>query len=80
MCEKSEVTSVEEGHAVERVTVPQSDETAGILKQLKDETSADLTALEKKGMDRKTNHEGLMKAETPKVGKAATLERRACDD
>ena len=40
---KSEVTSVEEGHAVERV----SDETAGILKQLKDETSADLTVLEK---------------------------------
>ena len=35
MCEKSEVTSVEEGHDVERVIVTQSDETAGILKQVK---------------------------------------------
>jgi len=52
MCKKSEVTSLEEGHDVERVIV------------LKDETSADLTTLEKKGLDRKTNHEGLMKAET----------------
>ena len=64
MCEKSEVTSVEEGHDVERVIVPQSDDTADILKQSNDETSADLTSLEKKGLDRKTNREGLMKAET----------------
>ena len=42
---------------VERVIVPQSDETAGIPKQLKDETSADLTALEKKGLDRRTDHQ-----------------------
>ena len=46
-----------------RFIVPQSDETAGILKQLKGETSADSAALEKKGLDRKTNHEGLMKVE-----------------
>ena len=61
MCEKSEFTSVEDGHDVERVIVPQSDGTAGILKQLKDETSADLTALEKKGLDCKTNDQDLMK-------------------
>ena len=48
MCEKSDVTSVEEGYDVERVIVPQNDETAGILKQLNGETSADLTALEKR--------------------------------
>ena len=72
--------------------MPQSDETADILKQLKDESSADLTALEKKGLDRKTNHEGLMKAETlpkpmrppPWRDKHATIEygrksKRRCD-
>ena len=50
---------VKEGHDVDGRHAPQSDETAGILKQLKDETSADWTALEKKGLDRKTNHEVL---------------------
>ena len=63
MCEDCEVTSVEEGHDVERVTA-QSDETACILNQLKDETSAGLTALEKKGLDRKISHQDLTKAET----------------
>ena len=43
---------------------PQIDETVGILKWSKDETSTDLIALEKKGLDRKTNHQDLMKAET----------------
>ena len=64
MCEKSKVTSVEEGHDVERVIVSQSDETADILKQSIGHTSADLTALEKKGFDRKTNHQNLTKVET----------------
>jgi len=62
-CEGCEVTSVKEGHDVERVIVAKSDETANILKQLKNETSADLTALEKKGLDRKTSHQELVKAE-----------------
>ena len=57
-CEKKgEVTSVEEGHDVERVIVPKSDETADILKQSNGETSADLTALEKKGLDWRTDHQ-----------------------
>ena len=55
---------MEEGYDVERVIVTQNGEIVGSLKQLKGETSADLTALEKKGLDRKTNHEGRMKAET----------------
>ena len=42
----------------------QNGEIVGVLKQLKDETSADLTALEKKGLDRKTNHQDLTKAKT----------------
>ena len=37
--------------------MPQNDETVGILKQLNGETSADLTALEKKGLDQKTDHQ-----------------------
>ena len=49
MCDGCEVTSVEEGHDVERVTA--RSEIVDILKQLKDETSADLTALEKKELD-----------------------------
>ena len=49
----------------------QSDETAGILKRLKDETSADSTALEKKGLDRKTNHQELMKTETKETDEVA---------
>ena len=66
--------------------------TVGSMKQLKNETSADLTALEKKGLDRKTNHQGLMKAETkevaqrppPWIDKHATIEygfnsKRRCD-
>ena len=73
--EGCDATSVEEGHDVERVTA-QIDETVGSLKQLKGETSADLTALEK-GLDRKTNHQGLTKdRDTAKVGEAATLERQ----
>jgi len=56
-CEKNEVTSVEEGHDVERVIVPQNDETAGMLKQSTDEMSAYLTAPEKKGLDRRTDHQ-----------------------
>ena len=43
--------------------VAQSDETASVLKQLKNETSSDLTALEKKGLDLKTNHQEFVKAE-----------------
>ena len=43
---------------------PQNGEIVGSLKQLKGETSADLSALEKKGLDRKTNHQDLVKAET----------------
>ena len=66
MCEDCEVTSVEEGHDVERVTA-QNGEIVGSLKQLKGETSADLTAFEKKGLDRKTNHQGLMKTETKEI-------------
>ena len=40
--------------------------TAGILKQLKGEMSADLTAF-KKGLDRNTNHHDLTKAETEEI-------------
>ena len=47
MCEKSEKR--EEGYDVDGRHAPQNDETAGILKQRKNETSEDLTALEKKG-------------------------------
>ena len=39
----------------------------GSLKQLKGETSADLTALEKKGLDRKTNQNDLTKAKTDEI-------------
>ena len=45
----------------------QNGEIVGILKQLKVETSADLTALEKKGLDRKTNHQDLTKAKTEEI-------------
>ena len=75
MCEKSEVTSVEEGHDVDGRHAPQSDETAGILKQLKFEMSADMTAFKMKGLDRKTNHQGLMKAETEEVAQRLPLLR-----
>ena len=34
---------------------------------MKDETSADLTALEKKGLDRKTNHQDLTKVKTEEI-------------
>ena len=47
MCEDIKVTSVEEGCDVERVIMPQNDETTSIFKQWKDETTADSTALEK---------------------------------
>ena len=88
MCEKSDVTSVEEGYDVERVIVPQNDETAGILKQLNGETSADLTALEKKGLDRRTDHQAETQPRsarpTPWRDKHATIEygrksKRICD-
>ena len=45
----------------------QSGEIVGVLKRLKDETSADLPALEKKGLDRKTNHQDLTKAKTEEI-------------
>ena len=38
-----------------------------ILKQLKDEMSADLTAFKKKGLDRRTNHQHLTKAKTEEI-------------
>ena len=90
MCEDCEVTSVEEGHDVERVIarndeimedveekrapecameqsvgvpVPQIVET----ERLKDETSADLTAFEKKGLDRKTNHHDPTNAKSEEI-------------
>ena len=50
-CEKSEITSVEEGHDVDGRHGPPSDETAGIAKQLKDEMS-DLTAFKMKWIGR----------------------------
>ena len=34
---------------------------------MKDQTSADLTALEKKGLDQKTNHQGFTKAKTEEI-------------
>ena len=46
---------------------PQSGEIGGILKQLKDEMSANLSALEEEELDRKTNHQGLMKAKTEEI-------------
>ena len=79
MREGCEVTSVEEGHDVERVTA-RSDEIVAILKQLKDEMSADLTALEKKGLDWKTHHQDLMKTktkETVEVAKAVEAQEKA---
>ena len=45
----------------DRGSFQQSDETAGILKQLKDRMSADLTAFLEKGLDRMTNHQDLVK-------------------
>ena len=67
MCKMSKVSSVKEGHDVDGRHAPQNDETAGVLKHGKGETSADLTALEKKGLDRKTNHKDLMKIETEEI-------------
>ena len=43
---------------------PENDLSAGVPLQPKDEVSTDPTALEKKGLDRKTNHQGVMKVET----------------
>ena len=57
MCKESEITSVEEGYDVDGRHAPQSDETAGNLKLSKDEVSACLTALKKKGLDRRTDHQ-----------------------
>ena len=82
-----EVTSVETQSQVEHTraaTAEQELENAltqtlvTTLKKESVETSADLTALEKKGLDRKTNHQGLMKAETqPRPAKP--LPWRRCD-
>ena len=47
--------------------------------QEKDELSADLTALEKKGLDRKINHQGLMKAETQPRRRSRHLGEKRCD-
>ena len=38
-----------------------------ILKQLKDEMSADLTAFKKTGLDRRTNHQDLTEAKTEEI-------------
>ena len=46
---------------------PQSGEIVGILKQLKDEMSAGLLALEEEELGRKNNHQGLMKAKTREI-------------
>ena len=46
---------------------PQSGEIVGILKQLKDEMSADSSALEDEELGRKNNHQGLMKAKTQEI-------------
>ena len=43
---------------------PQSGEIVGILKQLIDEMSADLHALEKEELDQKANHRTLVQAKT----------------
>ena len=73
MCRKSEVTSVEEGQDVERVIVAQS-ESASIVKQLKDETSADSTALEK-GVGPEDQSSGSYEGrDAAKVGETTTLE------
>ena len=45
----------------------QSGEIVGILKQMKDEVSADLSALEEEELGRKNNHQGLMKAKTQEI-------------
>ena len=58
---------MEDGHDVDGRNALQSDETAGILKQLKDEMSADLTAFKKKALDRNTNHHDLTKAGTEEI-------------
>ena len=50
----------------DRRFLAERDETAGILKQLKGVTSADLFAL-KKGLDRETTHQSLMKVEPKEV-------------
>ena len=63
-----------------RESFSQTDETAGSLKQLKGEKSADLTAFKKKGLDRKTNHLNLMKTETretDEVAKAVEAQEKA---
>ena len=46
---------------------PQRGEIVGILERLKDEKSANLSALEKEGLDRTTNHQDLMKVKTAEV-------------
>ena len=53
------------GMTIERFL--QNGEIVGVLKRLKDVTSADLTALEKEGLDRKTNHQDLTKVKTEEI-------------
>ena len=57
-------TSVEGGHDVDGRHAPQSDQIAGNLK-----------AFKKKGLDRKTNHQDLTKAETKKLAQRPPLWR-----
>ena len=45
----------------------QNGEIVAVLKRLKYVTSADLTALEKEELDRKTNHQDLTKAKTEDI-------------
>ena len=46
---------------------PQIGKIVGILKRLNDEMSTDMSALEEEELDRKTKHQGLMKAETEEI-------------
>jgi len=56
---------------------PQSGEIIGILKQLKDEMSADLAAAQKEEEDRKANHAGLIAAKKEEIATlTATIETK----
>ena len=56
---------------------PQSSEIVGILKQKKDEISADLLAFEEEELVRKNNHQGLMEAKTQEIsGLTKTIEEK----
>ena len=77
MCEGCESPSVEEGHDVERVTA-QNDEIVGLLRQLKDETSADLAALDREGgVGSEDQTSGSYESrDAANAGESATLERQ----